>query len=459
MFHILPIALLVTLLPVKINEYFEDMSLFYTGLASGCQSLVGVALIPWFGRLSDIHGRKPILYLPAILTIFPPLYLCLDKNLYVYELIHVLCGGSNAAMVIVFAYIADTTSKEYRSTAFSIVLGSLGAVFLVGAVVGTWILNNYGEVRLFQAATIAAVLDIVIIWMSPESRVVSSYNDDTETTQAKQTIPLIQQYYLLSQNTYIFKLILLSLITTLNSSATQSLVTTYIQKRYGFNSDEINNLLLLIGGGLVLVQLVFVPVTMRMTNNVAGVMFFSVMLVGLHTIFYGLSTEKWNIYASAAVGALGLMWLPLFQALISNHVHKDEQGLLQGIISAASNFAGAIGTQLFAFVFLFVQDNDSIGIPFIVSGSMVMAICLFILCTIPAAPTDNLDQNGEIKLLLTPQQSFIDEEEGGGDNDMSQPLIAAASIYASKTNSDVLGGSNTLVTSSPNNDNNSSPPI
>ena len=58
---------------------------------------------------------------------------------------------------------------------------------------------------------------------------------------------------------------------------------------------------------------------------------------------------KWNIYASAAVGALGLMWLPLFQALISSHVHKDEQGLLQGIISAASNFAGAIGTQLFAF--------------------------------------------------------------------------------------------------------------
>ena len=99
------------------------MSLFYTGLASGCQSLVGVALIPWFGRLSDVHGRKPILYLSACLTICPPLYLCIDQNLYIYKLIHVLCGGSNAVMVIVFAYVADTTTKEYRSTAYSIVLG------------------------------------------------------------------------------------------------------------------------------------------------------------------------------------------------------------------------------------------------------------------------------------------------------------------------------------------------
>ena len=70
---------------------------------------------------------------------------------------------------------------------------------------------------------------------------------------------------------------------------------------------------------------------------------------------------------------------------------------------------------------------------------MVMAVCLYIMCTIPDAPVDNIDHNGEIKLLLTPHESFVDKKEEEG-NDMNEPLLLPViSISFGKPNSDVLG--------------------
>ena len=73
---------------------------------------------------------------------------------------------------------------------------------------------------------------------------------------------------------------------------------------------------------------------------------------------------------------------------------------------------------------------------------MVMIMCLYIMYTIPDAPIDNVDHNGEIKLLLTPQQSLGDEEDSRGESDtsnydLSKPLITAASLHVKQTHSDV----------------------
>ena len=65
------------------------------------------------------------------------------------------------------------------------------------------------------------------------------------------------------------------------------------------------------------------------------------------------------VYMSAIIGTAGMMWVPLFQALVANQVHKDEQGMLQGLIKSIEGAGGAIGTQLFG-ILVRSSNNDAL---------------------------------------------------------------------------------------------------
>ena len=128
---------------------------------------------PWLGRLSDRYGRRPILLVSQIGTVFSfilfifavPLGMWLDSRgipsgisgglamLFVARILDGLTGGNITAAR---AYISDVTGPEERATSMGYLSAAFGAGFIFGPAFGG-LLGSLGPVVPFMGAAIMTV--------------------------------------------------------------------------------------------------------------------------------------------------------------------------------------------------------------------------------------------------------------------------------------------------------------
>ena len=95
-----------------------------------------------------------------------------------------------------------------------------------------------------------------------------------------------------------------------------------------------------------------------------------------------------------------------------------------------SSGGGALGTQLFGFLFLFVQQGDFIGLPFVMSGTAVMVVGLYVICTLPDTPAVMVDSEGKrmepkrLMSLVADDEDRLIEEKHYLEDGLTASLLA-----------------------------------
>ncbi len=167
--NILGGGVILPILPLYAEGQFGGSILQITLLSTSYFAAQFLAA-PWLGRLSDRHGRRPVLIVSQIGTVAAfilfifagPLGKLIDSwgmalpisggmiMLYVARTLDGITGGN---ITTAQAYIADVTPEERRAQGLGLVQAAFGAGFIFGPAFGG-VLSNLGPVVPFIGATI-----------------------------------------------------------------------------------------------------------------------------------------------------------------------------------------------------------------------------------------------------------------------------------------------------------------
>jgi DHA1 family tetracycline resistance protein-like MFS transporter len=152
---------------------YYAQQLHASGIAAGALIAVYSAMqflaAPWWGRLSDRIGRRPVLLVSLAGSTLSYLIFALANNIEWLFVSRVLAGLAGANISVAQAFIADTTSAQERARGMGLIGAAFGLGFVFGPAIGGS-LAHYGQAAPGFAATIICGLNFVVaVFRLPES--------------------------------------------------------------------------------------------------------------------------------------------------------------------------------------------------------------------------------------------------------------------------------------------------
>jgi DHA1 family tetracycline resistance protein-like MFS transporter len=160
-------SLILPLLPYYAGSFGASLTL--VGLLGTVNALGQLVAAPVFGRLSDRHGRRPLLIFSLAGTVLSFVLLGVARSLAVIFVSRALDGLVGGNTSLARAYISDITDEQSRARGLGIIGAAFGLGFIIGPALGGF-LSRYGYNVPALAAAGLTVLNLVavIVWL-PES--------------------------------------------------------------------------------------------------------------------------------------------------------------------------------------------------------------------------------------------------------------------------------------------------
>ncbi len=108
-----------------------------TGVLTSIYSLMGFIFTPIWGRLSDRHGRRPILLVSIFGTAIGYIAFALAHSLPLLFLARIVDGITGGNISTAQAYLSDITPPKERSKNFGLFGATFGTAFAIGPLIGS----------------------------------------------------------------------------------------------------------------------------------------------------------------------------------------------------------------------------------------------------------------------------------------------------------------------------------
>ena len=135
---------------------------FLIGLALGCYGFAQACLQIPLGFLSDIVGRKRVIFIGLVVFALGSVIAAFSDSIYGVILGRVLQGAGAIAGVLM-AMVGDLIEEEFRSRAMAIIGASIGASFVLAMVIGPFTAGMIGVSGVFALTAILASIGIGVL--------------------------------------------------------------------------------------------------------------------------------------------------------------------------------------------------------------------------------------------------------------------------------------------------------
>ncbi len=145
-------------------------------------------MVPVWGRLSDRHGRRPLILWSLCTSVMGLVVLGLAQTLPMAFAGRMIAGFGNATLAIAAASLADRSAPSERAAAMGHVGGAMGLGFLVGAMIG----GTLGATGLREPLLLAAGFSLAaagLAWrLYPETSPRTEVTGPLATILSRQTL-------------------------------------------------------------------------------------------------------------------------------------------------------------------------------------------------------------------------------------------------------------------------------
>ncbi|MDP2637775.1 MAG: MFS transporter [Candidatus Levybacteria bacterium] len=336
------------------------------GLIAATFSIGQFLASPFFGRLSDRFGRKPIIMFSLVASIISFVMLAEINSLIFVFLARFLNGISSAAnFPVAQSYIADITTKEERTKYMGRISGMFSFGFVFGPVFGG-VLGTYGfSTAFWSAAALTLVNLIVVFFFLPES-----IKQKSEKLILREGFLNLKAIYHGVRGDMKILFFLLSSWAFYISSF-QVALPLFTQGR--FNFGVLQNGIFLSSTAIIaaLTQWVLLPLIVKKIGEVKTI-FAGILLMGLGQLVAPFSPSVLFFYLSLVVSMMGSgLKRPAINAVLSKKT-REGQGTTMGLafsFESIGRFAGPLSAGL-------IIGSFGISAPFWIS-SAVLFIGLF----------------------------------------------------------------------------------
>ena len=158
---------------IPVNSFYVESlgatAMVVTMLSAG-YSLMQFLFSPFWGRLSDKVGRRPIILISVAFSCMGHLIFGLSSTIAMVFAARLLAGFGNANLGTAQAIISDSTTTENRAKGMGLIGAAFGLGFLLGPAIGGFAGQYSPKAPALVAAALAAV-NLISAWLFlPETR-------------------------------------------------------------------------------------------------------------------------------------------------------------------------------------------------------------------------------------------------------------------------------------------------
>ena len=363
-------AMVLPILPLFAQREFEMSTSVITLLITAffaAQFLAG----PWMGRLSDRHGRLPVLILSQVGTAFSFALLALSPNVFWLFVARILDGITGGNIIVAQAYITDITPKKERTAALGYIFAVFGLGFIFGPGLGGLLSAALGPRMPFMIAAAAAMVAAIITWRVLDETVTDGQRAATSTQRRSLALSTVMQ------NSTLLIVLLIAFIGQFGLGLLQGTFALYSEAvLFAGRPDNAVN----IGVGILY------------TVIGASQLFTQTVLLKRLLLRFG---DLWLVFAGAIIRSLGLFILAMFalpllggvaamlfalgmgllmpplQSLATQAAPDDMRGGVLGVYQSSVSLATIISTAVSGAIFAVAPS-----LPFWVGGALSLLALL-----------------------------------------------------------------------------------
>lgn len=317
---------------------------------------------PFWGRLSDRIGRKPVLLMTLIANALGYLMLAFVPNIWLAIAVRLFTGLGAGNISTVQGYVADVTPPEQRAGRMGLIGAAFGLGFIVGPGLGGLLtqpqLGRLGyQLPIFLAAALAAVAAVGVVVFLRESR--------AKADPAAPRPAFLAGLKDARDNAVVSRVLVVTLIYMAGFSAMESVFGLWSESRYQWGAREVGLSFMIVGIVSTLNQGFFAGRLARRFGEsrvlATGMLLFgtSLVLQVLAPVAWFPATrlelgaltipvvQGWIIPIVMAIGACGMsLAMPNISAMISRASPPDRQGAMLGLNMASSSVARIFGPMI-----------------------------------------------------------------------------------------------------------------
>jgi len=334
-------GIVIPVLPYYVEGTKFHASTRMVGLLFASYSIMQFIFTPVLGRLSDKHGRRPVLLISLLGTSLGFLILGFATTLWMLFAGRIIDGISGGNISTAQAYIADITTPENRAKGMGMIGAAFGLGFTFGPAIGG-VLSRWGISVPFIFAGGLAFANAILLYFTLPETVTPDHPARASAATGRGWGQLLAA---LKQRRLTFVLSIYFLFITAFSMMTTSfaLFTMY---RFGYDAAHNGYLFMYVGILGVVIQGGLIGRLVKAFGELplvlVGALLFASSLFAIP--FTGPSTGLITLLAVGGLFAVGnSLATPSLQTLASKSVGAGEQGGVLGVTQSVASMARVVG--------------------------------------------------------------------------------------------------------------------
>jgi MFS transporter, DHA1 family, tetracycline resistance protein len=367
---ILGFGILIPLVPYMANRYGASPTVITAifGVYSLCQLIAA----PFWGRLSDRYGRRPILMSSLAGACVSYLILGYADSLAWLFVSRILGGFMAGNISAAFAYASDVSPPEKRAASLGLVGAAIGVGFTLGPAIGGILAGNDPQGASFVlpaavSASLSVLAILLVAFLLPESNTAERRREHG----ARERVGPLR---LLIARPGLRLIATAALLVTFSQAVLESIFAIWSLNKFGFGPRTVGLLMFCLACLAVLMQgggvRVLVPRVGEAKLATFGVF---VYVIGLVTVAGAPSLVITGL--GLALCGIGVgSFNPSASSLASKQADAHDRGTVMGTYQSSSSLARVIGPFVSGPIYAALGP----GAPFLVGACVTLPAVWFI---------------------------------------------------------------------------------
>lgn len=373
-------GIIIPVLPTYAEKFGADPVM--VGLLLASYSLMQFFFTPFWGRLSDKVGRRPILLTSLVASAIGYLIWGFAASLPMLFLSRLVAGFGNANLAVAQAYISDVTTEENRAKGMGLIGAAFGLGFVLGPAIGG-LASPFGLNTIGYLAAACSIIDLVLtFFMLPEP--------EKRSKAAHERYSVEPNFYLKTlSNDKLKASLLIFFISTFAFANMEATLVLLTEKQFHFTAQQNAWMFFFIGIVMVFVQGGLIGRLSKRFGEKKLIVAGSV-LVAAGLFLTPATTEVPVLYAALSLLAIGSgINTPSNQSMLSKLSDKGQVGGIMGVGQSLATLGRIIGPIAGGYAF----GHLGLGAPYVIGG-VAMLVVAILGFTLPDLKPTTKEPNG-----------------------------------------------------------------
>ena len=307
---------------------------------------------PYLGRLSDRHGRIPILIISQIGTAVSFFFIGAAQSAFMLFAARIVDGITGGNIIVAQAYVTDVTPREKRTESLGYIFAVFGIGIIIGPALGGVLASIFGPRIPYYFSAGVAMLTVMLTWftldetLTPEQRAANrmARQANLNPAQLVRNIPLVAILGIAFMGQFAFGMM-------------QSTFALYAEVRLFPGLDDrtidlgVGMLLAAVGLGQLITQTFLLRPLLRRYGEI-GLVLMGTVLRGFAMLLYAIVTSPWLGAVGSLFFATGMgLTMPPLQSLTTTVVDDNLRGGILGIFQSTTSLGIILSTAIAGLIF------------------------------------------------------------------------------------------------------------